>query len=354
MSSINTATMVSVTAMTSDSGLRLEHGGDLATARRLFPGAAQPFIDLSTGINPHPYPLPPLGANVFAQLPDSAAQLRLSAIAAETYGAPSAAHVVCAPGTQLLLPLVAGLVPAGRAIILGPTYSEHGRAAAHAGHAVLDAGNVQDLQGADLAVVVNPNNPDGRIIGKEQLLALSDELNVRGGLLLVDEAFMDVGPPEASLAAEIDRGNIVVLRSFGKFFGLAGLRLGFALAAPDLATELNASLGPWAVSGPALAVGERALADSAWMDATRNRLADAAPKLERLLAEANIEVVGGTSLFRLAQVNTAAETFQRLGHAGIVVRAFREQPTWLRFGLPGDQDWSCLRSRLGTVRSDPP
>ena len=165
---------------------------------------------------------------------------------------------------------------------------------------------------------------------------------------------MDVCPPEASLAGEVDRGNVVVLRSFGKFFGLAGLRLGFALAAPHLAAALNASLGPWAVSGPALAVGERALVDGAWIDATRNRLADAAQKLDRLLAEANIEVVGGTSLFRLAQVNPAADTFQRLGHAGIVVRVFREQPTWLRFGLPSDQDWSCLRSRLGTVRSNPP
>jgi len=164
---------------------------------------------------------------------------------------------------------------------------------------------------------------------------------------------MDVCSPEDSLTGEIDRGNIVVLRSFGKFFGLAGLRLGFAFAAPHLAATLNASLGPWAVSGPALAIGERALTDSAWMDATRNRLADAAQKLDRLLADANIEVIGGTSLFRLARVSTAAETFTRLGQAGIVVRAFREQPTWLRFGLPDDQAWSCLRSRLETVRSNP-
>jgi cobalamin biosynthetic protein CobC len=334
--------MVSVTAMTYDPGGRLEHGGDLATARRLFPGAPQPFIDLSTGINPHPYPLPPLGANVFAQLPDSAAQLRLSAIAAQTYGAPSAAHVVCAPGTQLLLPLVARLVPAGRAVILGPTYSEHVRAAAHAGHAVLDARNVQDLHGADLAVVVNPNNPDGRIIGKEELLALSDDLNVRGGLLLVDEAFMDVGPPEASLAGEIDRGNIVLLRSFGKFFGLAGLRLGFALAAPALATKLNASLGPWAVSSPAIAIAEQALADTTWIGVTRTRLASAAKKLDQLLADAAIHVIGGTSLFRLARTPRANALFQHLGANGIIVRHFREHPTWLRFGIPGEPHWDRL------------
>src|SRR4029077_10247716 len=159
MSSINTATMVSVTAMPSDSGVRLEHGGDLATARRLFPGAPQPFIDLSTGINPHPYPLPSLAANVFTQLPDSAAQIRLREIAARTYGAPSATHVVCAPGTQILLPLLAALVPPGRAGVLGPTYSEHARAAALAGHAVIDVRDIDELRAVDLAVVVNPNNP---------------------------------------------------------------------------------------------------------------------------------------------------------------------------------------------------
>src|SRR5262249_38087016 len=194
--------------------------------------APQPFIDLSTGINPHSSPLPSLAAAVFAQLPDSAAQIRLCEIAARTYGAPTDAHVVCAPGTQILLPRVAALVPARRAGVLGPTYSEHARAAALAGHAVMDVGAINRLRRVDPALLVNPNNPDGRIITTERLLALSDDLSGRGGLLAVDEAFMDVGPPEASLAGEIGRGNIIVLRSFGKFFGLAGLRLGFPAPSP--------------------------------------------------------------------------------------------------------------------------
>src|SRR5262249_937679 len=216
MASISRARSVSATAMISRSeATPLEHGGDLAAARRLFPDAPQPFIDLSTGINP--CPLPPLAANVFTQLPDSAAQVRLREIAARTYGAPSAAHMVCAPGTQILLPLLAALVPPGRAGVLGPTYSEHARAAALARHAVLDARDSDELRAVDLAVVVNPNNPDGRIITKERLLALSRDLSARGGVLAVDEAFMDVEPPGASLAGEIHRSNIIVLRSFGKF-----------------------------------------------------------------------------------------------------------------------------------------
>ncbi len=317
----------------SDAG-SLEHGGDLAAARRLFPHAPQPFIDLSTGINPYPYPLPSLAANVFTRLPDSAAQIRLREIAARTYGAPSATHVVCAPGTQILLPLLAALVPPGRAGVLGPTYSEHARAAALAGHAVIDVRDIDELRTVDLAVVVNPNNPDGRIITKERLLALSHDLSAGGGVLAVDEAFMEVGPRGGSLAREIHRGNIIVLRSFGKFFGLPGLRLGFALAAPDLAAKLNATLGPWAVSGPAIAVAEQALADHAWIEATRIRLASAAGKLDRLLAEARVEVLGGTALFRLVRTHRAHEIFQHLGTAGIIVRAFRERPLLLGRILP--------------------
>jgi cobalamin biosynthetic protein CobC len=327
----------------------LEHGGDLAAARRLFPDAPQPFIDLSTGINPYPYPLPPLAADVFARLPDSTAQIRLCEIAARTYGAPSAAHVVCAPGTQILLPLVAALLPPGRAVVLGPTYSEHARAAALAGHAVKYVRDINELRGANLAVVVNPNNPDGRIITKEKLLGLSDELNVMGGLLAVDEAFMDVEPPGTSLADEVHRGNIIVLRSFGKFFGLAGVRLGFALAAPHLSATLNATLGPWAVSGPAIAIAERALADATWIDATRIRLATAAEKLNQLLAEAGVEIIGGTSLFRLVRTRRANEIFQHLGTTGIIVRAFREQPTWLRFGIPSESNWHRVRAGLASA-----
>ncbi len=348
MTSIKTARRVSATAMISDPDATIEHGGDIAAAWRLFPDAPQPFIDLSTGINPDPYPLPPLDAKVFARLPDSAAQLRLSTTAAQTYGAPSAAHVVCAPGTQILLPLVAALVPAGRAVILGPTYSEHARAAAQAGHAILDARDIDELHGANLAIVVNPNNPDGRIIAKEELLALRDALSARGGLLLVDEAFMDVGPPGASLAGYVDRGHLVVLRSFGKFFGLAGLRLGFALAAPELAANLNRTLGPWAVSGPAIAIAEQALADIVWIETTRARLQRAAEKLDQVLIEAGVEVIGGTPLFRLVRTRRADEIFQHLGSNGIIVRPFREQPTWLRFGIPHESGWDRLRLALAS------
>jgi cobalamin biosynthetic protein CobC len=329
----------------------LPHGGDLGAARRLFPGAPEPFIDLSTGINPNPYPLRRFSADLFARLPDAGASVALATIAARVYGAPSVAHVAPAPGTQILLPLVAGLVRPGRAAVLTPSYGEFTRAAALAGHSVRQVHALAAIGDADLVFVGNPNNPDGRLFAKADLIALAKSLRRRAGVLVVDEAFMDVGPPGTSLAPEVSRGNIVVLRSFGKFFGLAGMRLGFALAAPDLAARLLAMLGPWAVSAPALSVGAQALADAAWIEKTRARLAKAAKRLDDILTGSGLELVGGTTLFRLARTPAASELFDHLGRAGILVRVFSGNAEWLRFGPPGnEQSWRRLQNAMAAFR----
>jgi cobalamin biosynthetic protein CobC len=327
----------------------LAHGGDLAAARQMFPDAPEPFIDLSTGINPHPYPVPELSSALFERLPDRADVRRLAAVAAQCYGAPSAGHVLPAPGTQILLPQVATLVPPGRAAILRTTYAEHQRAALLAGHTVTEVSSADQLGGADLAVVVNPNNPDGHIVERATLLGIAKELRPRGGVLVVDESFADVAPQGASLAGDIGRGNIVVLRSFGKFYGLAGLRLGFALTAPNLVNHLDAMLGPWAVAGPALFVGEKALEDRAWKEQTLARLNEAAARLDALFASTALEVVGGTSLYRLTRSSEAEKLFAHLGRAGILVRRFSEEPTWLRWGLPrNENEWRRLGDGLSS------
>jgi len=324
----------------------IQHGGDLGAARLLFPGAPEPFIDLSTGINPYPYPIPQLPADLFTRLPEHAALDRLAAIAARAYGAPSAAHVAVAPGTQILLPQVAALVRPGRAAVLCPTYAEHVRAAAHVGHQVAEVADLAGLRHVDLAVVVNPNNPDGRTVPREALLACASALRPHG-LLVVDEAFMDVCAHAGSLAQDAGRPNVVVLRSFGKFFGLAGVRLGFALTSPAVAARLRAGLGPWAVAGPTVAIGAAALQDDAWAAATRTRLAQAALRLDQILTRAGHEVVGGTSLFRLVHAPAAPELFHHLGRAGILVRRFARQTAWLRFGLPaGEPQWQRLAAAV--------
>jgi cobalamin biosynthetic protein CobC len=290
---------------------------------------------------------------VFARLPDATASDAIAAAAARAYGAASAAHVVPAPGTQVLLPTVAGLVRPGRAAVVTPTYPELPRAATLAGHAVTAVRGIEECGDAALVIVANPNNPDGRVIPRSALVGLARELRCHGGLLVVDEAFMDAGmnvtTRAESLAADVACGNVVVLRSFGKFFGLAGVRLGFAIAAPPLALRLRVLLGPWAVSGAALAVGTKALADSAWIGHTRARLEKAAGKLDAALAAGGLEIVGGTSLFRLARTPRAAALFRHLGAAGIWVRAFPDNPDWLRFGLPAKaRDWQRLERALAS------
>ena len=323
----------------------LQHGGDLAAARRLFPGAPEPLIDLSTGINPHSYPIPPLDPATFTRLPDPAALERLAEVVAAGYGAPSRHHVVPAPGTQALLAPATALARPGHAAVLSPTYAEFAPAAARAGHRVSEVRELARLAEADVAVLANPNNPDGRFIERAELLDLAGALRRRGGLLIVDEAFMDAVSKPAGLADDIECGNIVVLRSFGKFFGLAGLRLGFALTTPPLAARLAAALGPWPVSGPAITIGTAALADHYWIGATQERLGTQARRLDALLCGTGLHVLGGTPLFRL--VHNRSGLFDHLGRAGIWVRRFPEQPEWLRFGLPANEaGWKRLAAAL--------
>jgi cobalamin biosynthetic protein CobC len=313
------------------SATTLPHGGALLAAGRRWPDAPQPWLDLSTGISPFAFPVPNLPPGAFARLPEPEQIARLEALAAARFRMPQGAAVVAAPGTQVLLPLVARLVPPGRAVVVGPTYAEHARCAALAGHAVVESSTPTP---ADLLVLVNPNNPDGRLWRADDLRALAQAQHGRGGLLVVDEAFMEAAPTDQSLAPHLAEGGAVVLRSFGKFHGLAGLRLGFAAAAAPLAAQLAAWLGPWAVSGPALAVGLAAYADRGWSAEARRRQYAAMRGLDAVLVGAGCRLLGGTALFRLAEVPPG--TWERLGRAGILARRFEAWPDRLRFGLPPD------------------
>ncbi len=339
------------TAFHGGAGEAIAHGGRIGQARIRFPGAPEPFIDLSTGINPVAYPLPPLPASAFARLPEPEALDALQQAAARAYGAADPTMVAAAPGTQILIDLLPRLWPAARVAVLGPTYAEHAAAWRRGGAQVADipATDIPALAAsgdATCVVACNPNNPDGSRIPPPALLALADRLAARGGLLVVDEAFADLEPEGFSLAPFLPHAAIVILRSFGKTYGLAGLRLGFALATPDRAAQIRAALGPWAVSGPALAVGTQALADRAWLEAARRRLGADTERLDRLLREAGLRVIGGTHLFRLAETLSAAAVFDRLGRAGILVRQF-DRPDRLRFGLPGsEEEWTRLRAAL--------
>ncbi len=330
-----------------DYGAFTYHGGALDAARRLVPGAPKPWIDLSTGINPHAYPLPDLGPEVWARLPDGAALAELEGAAAYRYGV-TPEIVVAGPGSQSLIQTLSRITPRGAVGVLGPTYRGHAEAFATAGARVVEATSLEALAELDVAIVVNPNNPDGRIARRADLLELHWNLARRGGVLIVDEAFADFDGAEESFAPVLPAMGAVALRSFGKSYGLAGLRLAFAIASPDVAEPLRAALGPWPVSGPAIAIGARALADSPWLAAIGARLAAEAARLDALLQANGWRILGGTRLFRLAAREDAARAFKRLLMSGILSRPFADAPDRLRFGIPAEeQHWERLAAALG-------
>ena len=337
--------MIAGSDWTAEYGALTYHGGALEVARRLAPQAPQPWIDLSTGINPHAYPVPDLESEAWSRLPEREALAKLEAAAAHRYSA-AAQSVVAGPGSQALIHALSRILPRGAVGALGPTYGGFAAAFAAAGARVVEARRLKDMGDLDIAIVVNPNNPDGRIIPRPDLLALHERLARRGGVLVVDEAFADFDGQE-SLAPMLPARGAATLRSFGKAYGLAGLRLGFALASPDIVAPLRAGSGPWPVCGPAIATGTRALADSDWLEATRARLGKETARLDGLLHEADCRVIGGTRLFRLAAHEDACAVFERLIAAGILVRPFAEERTWLRFGIPGDENaWQRLAAAL--------
>ena len=326
----------------------VHHGGDLDAARRRFPNAPEPWLDLSTGINPVAYPVPPIAADAWARLPTRADEHRLIVAAAMRYGARDAEMVAPAPGTQALIQLLPRLVGRTRVAILGPTYDEHKLCWRRQGHEVTVSDGLEAALagGARVIVAVNPNNPTGRLLSPAELRVAAGHLARVGGLLVVDEAFIDVLPSGASVVPDLPPATIV-LRSFGKTYGLAGLRLGFAIGEPAIISRIRGEIGPWAVSGAAIEIGSAALSDDAWLHAARERLDKELQRLDRILISAGCSIVGGTPLFRLAEHDHAVRIAERLGGQGIHVRSFSRSPGWLRFGLPGaETDWQRLECTL--------
>jgi cobalamin biosynthetic protein CobC len=321
---------------------RREHGGDLAAAMARFGGGRADWLDLSTGINPNPWPMPEIPQRFLTALPERADVETLVAAARTAYGVHSGNRIVPAGGAQALIQIMPALAEGRDARVLAPTYNEHAGRFADSGRAPRDVADVADLEGADAAVLVNPNNPDGRRTKPARLLDLAGQV----GFLVVDESFCDV-TPALSLCPEKLPENVIVLRSFGKFFGLAGLRLGFAVAAEDAAERLARTLGPWAVSGPALFAGAAALADTAWIEATRRDLAAAMARFRNLLEDAGFEIVGGTDLFVTARSGDTGGWLTRFAAHHVHVRPFGYAPDWLRFGLPPDEaGWRQIETAL--------
>lgn len=307
-----------------------DHGGNLSVAIQVYGGDRTDWIDLSTGINPDPYPLPGFDTLDWTALPDTSANTQLEQAAREFWNIPADAAVLPAPGASALIALLPGLADPRWVRIETPTYNEHAAAFANHGWSLTGSGP------GEACVAVHPNNPNGRLWRADEISA---------PLSIIDESFCDICPDQ-SLMALASRPGVIILKSFGKFWGLAGMRLGFAIGDPELIQRLANLQGPWAVSGPALKAGTAALQDPDWANSTRQSLARDAQRLDQLAISRGAALVGGTDLFRLYEVDDAAQWQERLAKAHIWSRIFPYSRTYIRLGLPPQTGWERLEAAL--------
>lgn len=344
----------------------LEHGGKLRTAARRWGIPVENWLDLSTGVSPFAYPYPDSAAALtvpgehWQRLPEEDDGLEE---AARNYY--EADYLLPVAGSQAAIQALPRLRPDCKAGFLSTTYNEHMHAWKRQGHHVsfieaaagessqsnenLIANLYKSAERLDVIVLVNPNNPTGTAIDSVSLLNLSTILAKRGGWLIVDEAFIDAETRVNSLASATGENEaLIVLRSLGKFFGLAGTRVGFVLAWRKLLIDLREELGPWTINGPARYIAQKALTDSDWIAENRLRLRDTSISLKKTLCEYGLTPSGHSQNFQWVETPHAREIHQQLAQQGVLTRLF-EDPLSLRFGLPGEGDWEKLELALNSI-----
>jgi cobalamin biosynthetic protein CobC len=323
------------------------HGGRLHEATAAHPDALRPWLDLSTGINPRPWSGPRATIDDLRRLPDPQGLAVLEAVAARAFGVADSGRVAAVSGAEAALRLLPGLIGGGAVALLTPIYGGHVEAWPGANR--LTSLDDPRAKAADVLVLVNPNNPDGRRIDREALAALAAERSDAGRWTVVDESFVEIAPELSIADLEIDR--LITLRSFGKFYGLPGVRLGFLIGNKIFSREFRALLGDWPVSADALILGRGAYADAAWRATTRTWLAMQAAKVDATLAQVGLRTISGCDLFRWVEVPDAHATFTRLCEHGVLTRPFADQPDRLRIGLPSGNEFNRFKETLKAVRA---
>jgi len=328
----------------------LSHGGNILAMAEKYNIPVKQWLDLSTGLNPNGWSVPVIPEHVWQTLPQE--EDGLQEAACQYYACDYCLPVAGSQAAIETLPTLRNLSNVG---IVSPTYAEHEHSWKKAGHHVnrIDINDVEsELEHLDVLVVINPNNPTGHQVSVETLLLWHQQLSKKGGWLVVDEAFMDV-TPELSLVDSGIRPGLIILRSLGKFFGLAGVRCGFVIADKELLSLLADKIGPWSVTGPSRYIAIQALKDKKWQSETRNILQSEGQKITELFKEQGFIVEGGCALFQWVKHYNARELFELFARQGILVRLFDEKDvtvTSLRFGLPKDKhQWQRLEKALSSI-----
>lgn len=325
------------------------HGGQLKEAKIQFPHVAQGWIDLSTGINPYAYPFSPMTPDRSTQLPSIEDEHRLRGLAALRYGVRDQHLIAVAPGTQILISLMPYILNAKQVCVFCPTYMEHIKTWQQTTVSVHQVVTLDDFmrfstQEQTIGIICNPNNPDGRLFNVQQMQTIIHQWGSFHNHVVVDEAFMDF--EGQTIASLLPHPALTILRSFGKTYGLAGVRLGFLLSNASYVEKLRKMLGPWPISGSALHVGLQALRNREWILKVKDQLSKQIKQFDQLFLYNACKVVGGTHLFRLIEMQEAHNLWKYLANHGIWVRKFDYNPQWLRFGLPQEQDWGRIEKTI--------
>lgn len=338
--------------------MELTHGGSLQQAAAEFGLEAGAWLDISTGISPWSWPVPPVPETVWQRLPEQ--QDGLLPAAADYYGC-AVERLLPVPGSQYAIRHLPALWPLAPVALPLWGYREHHLAWQRAGHDCVsyrDGSHLQQLIAAGTvrhAVVINPNNPSTELLCPGLLQDLARQLARRDGRLLVDEAFVDTHPGHS--LTQWPAPNLVVLRSLGKFFGLAGIRLGFVIADPAVLTALAATMNPWAVNHPARWLARQALRDRAWQEQQRLRLCASGRRWQRQLGALFPDLaLANAALFVSAETDRrrAQALYRAAARRGVLLRLLDPvaERGMLRFGLPPAGQWQPLLRRLRDVAGD--
>lgn len=316
-----------------------EHGGDLLEAQKKYKDVSE-WMDLSSGINPNPYKDFNLERSIYNSLPSRQANIELLSVAAVYYKLKIDSKIIAYQGAQGLIsifPYIFSEIKEKKVQVYSPTYIEHYKSWINAGYKteLIDSFE-KEIDPSGIIIVVNPNNPDGKLFNKDKLIILHNRIQEKNGLLIIDESYMDPTPDEG-FNYSIENKNIIIIRSFGKFFGLPGLRLGFAFGDHKYINRISNSIGPWPVSTSSIDIALKAMSDIKWVKQTINQLEILSKQLEEALNDINIPIIGGTLLFKLVKCEDAAKMHHLLAKDGIWTRKFIYNKKWLRLGIPKDQ-----------------